>query len=210
MSRIMKNVIKLLRRASEQKSRNLIINKDYKHVSFHDSSYGIENLKIETWNDTCIVKIGKFCSIGSDVRVILGGHNSNWMSTYPFADPANTENLMGDRYGHPAMYGNVEIMNDVWIGSRATILGGLQIGDGAIIAAGSHLVCDVPPYSIYGGNPAKLIRMRFATDIVDLLSELEWWNYEDYQIRLITDLLCQVPTVENILEIRTRIESTKN
>jgi acetyltransferase-like isoleucine patch superfamily enzyme len=171
-------------------------------IQAHTSSYGLENIKVETWNDSCTVNIGKYCSIGSDIRVILGGHNSNWITTFPFGDRLDGENMLGDRKGHPAMYGDVNIGNDVWIGSKATILGGNSIGDGAIVAAGSHVVCDIPPYAIFGGNPAKLIRMRFTPEIVEELTRIKWWDYSESQIRTISNLLCQPPSTLIIGKIR--------
>lgn len=123
--------------------------------------------------------IGKFCMIASDVKFIMNGanHLSNAISTYPFAVFGNGwENAMeGKTYPNK---GNIEIGNDVWIGNNATIMAGVKIGDGAIIATNSTVVSDVEPYSIVGGNPAKKIKKRFSPEIIERLLKLQWWNWD--------------------------------
>jgi chloramphenicol O-acetyltransferase type B len=78
----------------------------------------------------------------------------------------------------------------VWIGSGATIMSGVTIGDGAIIAANSHVVKDVAPYSIVGGNPAKHIKFRFYEEQIILLLRMQWWNWDDEKIRSAVPALC--------------------
>lgn len=123
--------------------------------------------------------IGKFCMIASDVKFIMNGanHLSNAISTYPFAVFGNGwENAMeGKTYPNK---GNIEIGNDVWIGYNATIMAGVKIGDGAIIATNSTVVSDVEPYSIVGGNPAKEIKKRFSPEFIERLLKLQWWNWD--------------------------------
>ncbi len=123
--------------------------------------------------------IGKFCMIASDVKFIMNGanHLSNAISTYPFAVFGNGwENAMeGKTYPNK---GNIEIGNDVWIGYNATIMAGVKIGDGAIIATNSTVVSDVEPYSIVGGNPAREIKKRFSPEIIERLLKLQWWNWD--------------------------------
>lgn len=123
--------------------------------------------------------IGKFCMIASDVKFIMNGanHLSNAISTYPFSIFGNGwENAMeGKIYPNK---GNIEVGNDVWIGYNATIMAGVKIGDGAIIATNSTVVSDVEPYSIVGGNPAKEIKKRFSSDVISRLLKLQWWNWD--------------------------------
>jgi virginiamycin A acetyltransferase len=69
-------------------------------------------------------------------------------------------------------------------------MSGIKIGDGAVIANNSHIVKDVEPYSIVGGNPAKLIRYRFTTEQIDKLLRIKWWDWEDEKINKFTPLLC--------------------
>ena len=82
------------------------------------------------------------------------------------------------------MKGNTVVGNDVWIGYKATIMPGVQIGDGAIIASNATVVKDVEPYSVVGGNPAKLIRKRFSEAEITKLLQLQWW---DWPIEKITE-----------------------
>lgn len=123
--------------------------------------------------------IGKFCMIASDVKFIMNGanHLTNSLSTFPFAIFGNGwENAM-DGKNYPKK-GNINIGNDVWIGYNATIMAGVTIGDGAIIAANSTVIKDVEPYSIVGGNPAKEIKRRFSKEVISKLLELKWWNWD--------------------------------
>jgi len=129
------------------------------------------------------LKIGKFCSIGPGVTIILGNHVTNTATTYPFSSlslfwPGARRESIED---HDTK-GDVNIGNDVWIGKNATIMSGVKVGDGAVIAANSVVTKDVKPYSIVGGNPAGLLRMRHSDDILEALLEIEWWNWSDEEI----------------------------
>jgi virginiamycin A acetyltransferase len=121
--------------------------------------------------------IGKFCMIASGVTFIMNGanHLSTSISAYPFAVFGNgwEDAMEGKTY---PIKGDTRIGNDVWIGYNATILAGVTIGDGAIIATNATVAKDVEPYTIVGGNPAKLIRKRFSDDEIEKLLALQWWN----------------------------------
>lgn len=122
--------------------------------------------------------IGKFCMIASDVKFIMNGanHLTDAITSYPFAIFGNCwENAMEGR-AYPQK-GDLIIGNDVWIGYNATILAGVTIGDGAIIATNATVVKDVPPYSIVGGNPAQMIKYRFDEATIRKLLTLQWWNW---------------------------------
>lgn len=129
--------------------------------------------------------IGKFCMIASDVTFIMNGanHLTDAISTYPFAVFGHGwEHAMeGKQYPHK---GNITIGNDVWIGYRATIMAGVTIGDGAIIAANATVTKDVAPYAIVGGNPAMEIRKRFSDEKIGRLLDIKWW---DWPIEKITE-----------------------
>lgn len=122
--------------------------------------------------------IGKFCMIASDVTFIMNGanHLSDAISTYPFAifggDWAGA--MEGKTY---PTKGDTVIGHDVWIGYGATIMPGVQIGDGAIIATKSVVTKDVAPYAIVGGNPAKEIRKRYVEADIQKLLEIRWWDW---------------------------------
>ena len=135
--------------------------------------------------------IGKFCQIAQDVKFLMNGifHNHHYLTAYPFAifDSEIAEQ-------HPASMifpnkGDTVIENDVWIGFNATIMPGVHIGNGAIIGTGALVTKDVPDYAIVGGNPAKLIRMRFDEKIRERLLELKWWDWDIEKIRANIDML---------------------
>ena len=161
------------------KNPNIIVG-DYTYYDDFEDVHNFEkNVKyhFDFTGDQLI--IGKFCMIASDVKFIMNGanHLSNAISTYPFAVFGNGwENAMeGKTYPNK---GNIEIGNDVWIGYNATIMAGVKIGDGAIIATNSTVVSDVEPYSIVGGNPAKKIKKRFSPEFIERLLKLQWWNWD--------------------------------
>ena len=121
--------------------------------------------------------IGKFCAIASDVKFIMNGSNHplNCFTTYPFAIFGHSwENTMSVEGKYK---GDTIIGNDIWLGYNSLIMPGVNIGDGAIIAAKSVVTKDVEAYTIVGGNPAKLIRKRFSDEVIHLLLELKWWDW---------------------------------
>lgn len=137
-------------------------------VTIGKYSYGTLNiLNSEKINSGLI--IGNYCSIALDVKFILGGnHFINRIFTYPIV-PMLLDN------GNPGSYskGKIIIGNDCWIGNGAIILSGVNIGNGSVIAAGAIVTKSFPPYSIIGGNPAKLIRKRFSEEIIDELNNID-------------------------------------
>ncbi|PLW76477.1 chloramphenicol acetyltransferase [Cohaesibacter celericrescens] len=124
--------------------------------------------------------IGKFCAIATGATFIMNGanHAMNGFSTYPFAAMGGgwQEGFDLDSYRAQSR-GDTVVGDDVWIGRNATILPGVTIGSGAIIAAGAYVSRDVPAYGVVGGNPAKLIRLRFEPDVIDRLMALAWWDW---------------------------------
>lgn len=122
--------------------------------------------------------IGKFCMIASDVVFIMNGanHLSDAISSYPFAIFGKDWSEAMEGKSYPSK-GNTIIGNDVWIGYGATIMPGVKIGDGAIIATKSVVTKDVLPYSIVGGNPAQEIRKRFSEGKINQLLSARWWDW---------------------------------
>lgn len=127
--------------------------------------------------------IGKFCMIASDVTFIMNGanHLSEAISAYPFAVFGNGWEHAMEGKNYPSK-GDTIVGNDVWIGYKATIIPGVKIGDGAIIASNATVTRDVPPYTIVGGNPAKEIRKRFSENKIERLLKLKWWDWSMEQI----------------------------
>lgn len=134
--------------------------------------------------------IGKYCMIASDVKFIMNGanHLTDAVSTYPFA--IFGQGWEGAMEGKEYPYkGNLVIGNDVWIGYNATIMAGVSIGDGAIIATNAMVVKDVPPYSVVGGNPAKEIKKRFTNREISHLLAVKWWDWTPESITKNVSLL---------------------
>ena len=135
--------------------------------------------------------IGSFCSIGSGAAFIMAGnqgHRLDWISTFPFHYMSEEPAFAGAVNGYePA--GDTVIGNDVWIGSEAIILPGITIGDGAIIGTRALITKDVEPYTIVGGNPAKVIRKRFSDDKIAMLLEMKWWLWPLEDLKQVMTLL---------------------
>jgi len=145
--------------------------------------------------------IGRFCSIAPNVEIITGGHPASFVSTHPAFFSTNKQ--AGFSFVHHTLFEenryvdkekkiSVKIGNDVWIGYGAKILEGILIGDGAIIAAGALITKDVPPYAIYGGVPAKLIKFRFPKDQIDSLLNIKWWEFSIEQLDLYKSLFSDI------------------
>lgn len=115
------------------------------------------------------LKIGNYCSIGGETLFLLGGeHNYNSFSTYPFAQ------LVLQQQVDTTSKGPIIIEDDVWIGERVTILSGVHVGQGAIIATGAVVTKDVPPYTIVGGVPSREIKKRFSQEIINKLMRVDF------------------------------------
>ena len=137
--------------------------------------------------------IGKFCAMASGTQFIMGpaNHRTCSISTYPFA-------VFGGAWaerGPPHLdqlprKGDIVVGNDVWIGRNSVILPGVHIGDGAIIAVQSVVARDVPPYTVYGGNPARFLKDRFSPELKELLLRLKWWDLPGDTLAEILPLLC--------------------
>lgn len=135
--------------------------------------------------------IGNFCSIGSGAVFMMAGnqgHRSDWISTFPFFYQ-DDENFAAASDGF-VRAGDTVIGNDVWIGSEAMIMAGVTIGDGAIIASRAVVTKDVAPYEVVGSNPAKHIKFRFSPEQIEMLLEMQWWNWSDEQLKGAMRHLC--------------------
>ncbi|WP_347283439.1 CatB-related O-acetyltransferase [Bacteroides caecimuris] len=136
--------------------------------------------------------IGNFCAIAKGVTFVMNGanHRMDCATTYPFY-------IMGGDWGGaiaPVMdelplKGDTVIGNDVWIGQNVTIMPGVHIGDGAIIGTNATVASDIPPFSIAVGNPAKVIRCRFDSEMIDLLERLQWWNRPIEEVDILIPIL---------------------
>lgn len=136
--------------------------------------------------------IGKFCAIAKGIEFVMNGanHRMGSVTTYPF-------NILGGGWekSTPTLEdlpfkGDTVVGNDVWIGQNATIMPGVHVGDGAIIAANTVVTKDIPAYHITGGNPCKIIRKRFDDTLIDYLLQLQWWDWPPKKIFDNLDALC--------------------
>jgi virginiamycin A acetyltransferase len=123
--------------------------------------------------------IGKFCALARGVKFIMNGanHQISGFSTYPFYIFGNGWESVTPQPGDFPHKGDTVIGNDVWLGYDALVMPGVKIGDGAIVAARSVVVCDVPAYSVVGGNPAEYIKQRFSKEVVNELLAIKWWDW---------------------------------
>ena len=149
--------------------------------------------------------IGKFCAIASGVKFIMNGanHNINSFTTYPFGAFGKGWEAGIDSLKNISSKGDTVIENDVWIGMGATIMPGVKIGNGAIVATKSVVTKDVEPYSIVGGNPAKLIKKRFDDEIIKLLLEAKWWDWSIEKITKNIEILSgnELDKLKSLLEM---------
>lgn len=124
--------------------------------------------------------IGKFCALATGIKFIMNGafHKMSGFSTYPFQIFGSGWERVTPNKDELPFKGDTVIGNDVWIGYEALIMPGIKIGDGAIIAAKSMVVKDVPPYTVFGGHPAHLLRQRFPDHTIAVLLEIAWWNWD--------------------------------
>lgn len=136
--------------------------------------------------------VGRFCMINRNVviglanqsvrslssHMLFGTANCHWADAYHHLSSEERRNThVRQRIIELKEKDTVKIGNDVWIGTGSQILLGVTIGDGAIIGAGSVVTKDVPPYSVVGGIPAKVIKKRFPDEIITRLLQLKWWEY---------------------------------
>lgn len=156
--------------------------------------------------------IGKFCSIASGVQFIMGSanHRLSSISTYPF-------HVFGGAWAERTpphlsqlpFKGDIVVGNDVWIGRESTILPGVKIGDGAIVAACSVVAKDVEPYTVVGGNPARPIKKRFDGELIALLLRLRWWDFDPGKLTEFLPTLCEEDLEQVREHLRQMVENRR-
>ncbi len=143
---------------------------------------------VHDWQEGSTLEIDNYCSIANNVQILLGGlHRTDWISTFPF--PAYIEEAAHIK-GYGGSKGSVIIGSDVWLCTDCTILSGVTIGHGAVVACGAVVTRDVEPYSIVAGNPARHVRWRFEEEQRQALLQLKWWDWPVEEIRQKVELLC--------------------
>lgn len=160
-----------------------------KDIVFNGCKVGMYTYGYEKFLANGTVKsIGRYCSIHGSARCVVN-HLIDCVSSHTFVDTCydyswekrharkELNSVLVEYRNRPSYIGN-----DVWIGANAVILPGCNIGDGAVVAAGAVVTKDVAPYAIVGGVPAKLIRYRFSTEIIDFMLKIKWWEWSREKI----------------------------
>lgn len=175
-------IIKILKLLGVKKnSVNLL--KPTKIVTVGKESYHNGNFTIR---GNQAISIGSYCAFGRNISLITEYHDTNFIAiqgtvfkkkfSIPHpgtsVSPPNKERTKG----------GINIGSDVWIGDGCYILSGVTIGHGACIAANSVVTKNIEPYAVYAGSPARKIKMRFNNDVINLLLNIKWWNWEDKKI----------------------------
>ncbi len=140
------------------------------------------------------IKIGSFCSIARNVSMQEFNHNFDCITSYHIQTNIFKKEKKHDIYSN----GNINIGNDVWIGTQSVILSGSEIGNGAIIAANSVVNGIIPAYAIAAGSPAKVLKYRFDKEIIDQLEKIEWWNWSLEKIKQNKDLFEGKLTIDKL------------
>jgi len=151
-----------------------------------------------------VIKIGKYCSIATNVRFVVdGNHKIRSFSTFPFKE------ALGWKESHSSNWSKETptVGNDVWIGSDAIIYSGVHIGDGAVVAGQSVVTKSVPPYAVVAGNPAVIKKYRFESHIIDKLLKYEWWNLPENIIR--EKIIPCASDIEKVCEVLEQISEQK-
>jgi len=162
-----------------------LISKGYLIIGKH--TYGKPYIRLQRGSEAKVI-IGNYCSIAKEVVILPGGvHPVDWVSTFPFRIKFGLTGAYED--GMPMTKGDITIGSDVWVGTGSTILSGVNIGHGAVVAAGSVVTKDVAPYAIVGGVPAKEISKRFDSDTISKMLGIAWWDWEEDEIKEAIPLL---------------------
>ena len=176
------------------KNKNIIIKGEHSYYSgyfdgcFEDTvvrylygdAYSIDSATgwVSQWQIDLLF-IGNYVQIAPGVKIIMGGnntHNTRNITTYPFLNMDELKKVYKCK-------GNTIIGDSVWIGMEAIIMPGVKIGNGAVIAARSVVLNDVPPYSIVAGNPAQVVRLRFSEAEIALLEKIKWHDWPETKIQ---------------------------
>ena len=175
-------------------------NKIYPHTIFSGSmgygSYIASHCEI-------VANIGRFCSIADHVRTNVGLHPISfpYATTSPmfFSILKQTGKTFANRQIFNELREPSQIGNDVWIGENVFFVGGITIGDGAVVLAGAVVTKDVPPYAVVGGIPAKVIKYRYDEEIIQFLQETKWWDKDIDWLKENWELMCDMNELKKYL-----------
>ena len=210
MKNLLKKIKQIFSKSAKQKfyaarshKEDVLVKIDGVDVKVGKFTFGVGNINLAHHAGSPRLEIGRFCSIAGNVKIFTGAyHRTDWISTYPFGHIH--EEIFGAEKseGYPHSKGGVTIGNDVWIGNSATIMSGVIVNNGAVIAANSHVIKNVEPYEVVGGNPARHIKFRFKDEIIKELLELKWWDLSNSDIKKISHLLTNQAILQNLEKIK--------
>jgi acetyltransferase-like isoleucine patch superfamily enzyme len=174
------------------------------NVSVGKGTYGMLNVYSYFDDPKNRLRIGNYVSIASGVSFILDmNHQMNTLTTFPLKT-----RLFGPTPKDAISKGPLIIEDEVWLGANSMILSGLTIGKGAIVAAGAIVTKDVPPYSIVGGNPARIIKYRFSEEIIRELIPIKLIDLPEEWLRKNIEILYQkIETSDDVLDLKKLIDS---
>lgn len=166
-----------------------------------------------------VARIGRYCSIGEDVEVMGNRHPLDWISSSPVFYRRKRARAWGsERLEFPSFEDldlPVEIGNDVWIGDKVLLAHSVKLGTGCVVAARSVVTCDVPPYAIAAGSPARVIRTRFDDTTAERLLASRWWDWpvsawDGMDPRTISTILDHIDEIRETLPPMTEARFTAN
>lgn len=150
-------------------------------MSIGHATYGAPNIRIFEGDTSTRLVVGNYSSLASTATFLLGGnHPLDRVTTYPLRIRFGLTDAGHD--GYPTSKGDIRVGSDVWIGHEALVLSGVQIGDGAVVAARAVVTRDVPPFSIVAGNPARVIRQRVSAEVAERLIVTKWWDWPESEV----------------------------
>ncbi|BFM13997.1 CatB-related O-acetyltransferase [Maricurvus nonylphenolicus] len=199
VSKFKKRKTRKLNRFDKQTAR---FYEQYPDYTIGVGTYGIP--VVWDWQEGSTLRIGSYCSISANVQIFLGGnHRTDWISSYPFSHFLEDVPYIPDS---GVSKGDVTVGSDVWLCANAIILSGITIGHGAVVANGAVVTRDVEPYSIVGGNPAKVIGWRFSETEREKLLQSAWWDWPVEEVKSIHQLL----NADNLQPFWDYLERRKN
>lgn len=150
------------------------------------------------------VRIGKFCAIGDNLKLITSNHYLHYLAVQNNVQRRILGMVpVGEKRG-------IKVGHDVWVGDSVIVLPGVEIGHGAVIGAGSIVTRSVDAYSVMAGNPASKVRMRFESEIIDLLLDLKWWDWSFTQMKERKDLFSLDFSKVSADQLQSKIKAMPN
>lgn len=154
-------------------------------------------------------KVGRFTSISWNCSISPEEHDFNRLTSSSVLTSTKTFTLFDHKFYNP-FEKECSVGNDCWIGCGATVLRGVKIPDGVVVGANSVVTHSPPPYSILVGSPARVLRLRFEKEIVEMLLQIKWWNYSDEVIKSLEPFFAKEKlNLQDVVELKNFLENRK-